>query len=174
MKLSIIASIYSGLSFREKVTRIPEGDVGVVQLRNLSNDYSSIDTDLDRIADNGIKTKYFLSEGNILLVGKGGNNHAVIVNSEINKMVASSSFFIIKIKTDNIKPHYLHWYLNSSLAQNELKKQQSGTYTPTLKISALQELEIPVPPVATQMNIGKIYQLQLREKRLQNQLIDKR
>lgn len=172
MKLKNIASIYSGLSFREKIIHNPEGDVGVVQMRDLISEYTEIDSELDKISDNGIKPKYFLDSGDILIVSKGANNHAILFDSFPIKAIASASFFTVKIKSDIISPEYLHWYLNHPLAQNELKKQQSGTYTPSLKITALQDLEISLLPIEKQRKVGKLHQLHLREKKLQNQLIE--
>lgn len=174
MKLLTLADVYSGLSFREKIVHKPHGEVGVVQLRSIVGDYSAIDSDLDRIADSGIKPKYFLECGDILLVSKGANNHAVLLDPPVGKVIASSSFFIVKLKRQNVESAYLHWFLNHPLTQNELKKQQSGTYTPTLKIAALQDLDIPIPAKERQVKIGNLFRLQLREKKLQNRLIETR
>lgn len=174
MKLRALADIYSGLSFREKIVHDPLGEVGVAQLRNLIHEYSAIDSDLDRIAETGIKPKFYLVPGDILIVSKGANNHAVRVDSPTEKVIASSSFFIIKLKGQKTESSYLYWFLNHPKTQNELKKQQSGTYTPSLKIDALQNLEIPLPNIKEQIRIGRIYQLQLREKQIQNQLIANR
>lgn len=174
MKLKNIGAIYSGFSFREKIRHDPSGDVSVVQLRSLLDDYTEIDSELDSIGDIAIKPKYFLSNNDILLVAKGAHNYAVRCDSLPEKAIASSSFFIVKIKNDKILPGYLHWFLNHPNTQNELRKKQSGTYTPTLKIAEVQNIEIPLPTKEKQIAIANLYKLQVREKQLQNKLIIKR
>jgi restriction endonuclease S subunit len=80
--------------------------------------------------------------------------------------VASTSFFVIRLRDKTILPAYLAWYLNSNKAQQELKAQAIGTGIPSISKQVLEMLELNVPTLEKQEAVLKISTLFEREKRI--------
>jgi restriction endonuclease S subunit len=119
--------------------------------------------------------KHLLKEGDLLFAAKGLNNFAAVYKSSIGKAVASSSFIVIKIHTNelaNINPEYLAWYINHNKQIKLLHEQQLGTTIPSISMKQLAELEIEIPSVSMQEKIVTIQNLREKEKELTLQLED--
>ncbi|MDR9374857.1 MAG: hypothetical protein RI565_08325, partial [Schleiferiaceae bacterium] len=69
--LNHITHLFSGYSFRGKVKHLPQGDLAVIQLKDLQEDYSTIGTQLTRVNAEAVKRKYYLQKGDVLFVSKG-------------------------------------------------------------------------------------------------------
>ena len=76
--------------------------------------------------------RHLLEDGDILLMAKGGNNRACIYKQGIGQAVASSTFFVIRLKEGQVLPEYLHWLLNTSQLQNRLSELGRGTHIRSL------------------------------------------
>lgn len=113
--------------------------------------------------------KHLLSEGDILFAAKGQKNFAVIYHSSIGQAVASSSFIIIKIRSEFKKlilPEYLAWYLNSSNQIEVFQKVKSTSTIPSISIAQLSQMEINIPNIDKQKGIIKIDELRKQEKEI--------
>nr|WP_315167449.1 restriction endonuclease subunit S [uncultured Flavobacterium sp.] len=156
--------LFSGYSFREKVEHNPDGHVGIIQMKDIFNDYSSFDfLNLDKVSDILFKDKFYLTKGDILFVSKGINNYAIAINSVPFPVVASATFFIIRVNKEKILPEYLAWYMNQKEAQNYFSEKKAGTYVPNLNKQDIMELPLKVPPIKTQKAIAKTAKLLNRE-----------
>lgn len=172
--ISQVARVFSGFSFRGKVKHLPEGDLTVVQLKDLEADYSEIGSDLTRVDSKDIKDKYYLQKGDVLFVSKGANNKALVYNLDLPLATASSSFFILRSDREVLEPGYLVWFLNSPSVQHDLKQNLTGTYTLNLNRSALEQLEITLPPLQQQQKIAALDRLLHEERKISNALLEKR
>lgn len=169
-----VADIHSGYSFRGKVKHLPQGDLAVIQLKDLQEGYSAIGTQLTRLRSEGINDKYYLQEGDVLFISKGSNNRALVYNLDLPRATASSSFFIFRCDRTQVEPGYLAWFLNAPLTQHKLKQNLTGTYTLNLNRSVLEQLEIVLPSLEQQRKIASLDQLMQTEKRLSRELLRKR
>lgn len=169
-----VAHISSGLSFRVRVEHEPSGNVAVVQMRDLIRDYTAIGSECARVPLETKYVKHLLQEGDVLLLAKGLQNHAVLRGPSALLSVASSVFFVLRPNAEKIHPRYLLWFLNHSKTQQHLKQFHSGTYTPSLKKEAVEQLEIPLPPLRRQELIGAVHQCGIDEKLLRTRLADLR
>lgn len=148
--------LFSGYSFREKIDPNPNGNVGVLQMKDIQNDYSNFDyQSLDKVSNIQFKHKFFLNKGDIVFVSKGVNNYAIVIDQINFPIVASATFFIIKVDAKTIIPEYLAWFMNQKEAQNYFSEKRAGTYIPNLNKQDIMELPVKVPPLKIQMAIAK-------------------
>jgi restriction endonuclease S subunit len=132
----------------------------------------------------GISEKHLLKDGDVLFAAKGTKNFAAVFENHNEPAVASTSFFVLKLKSDNILPSYLAWLLNNHTTQSQLKSQAIGTSIPSISKQVLENMEITVPSIEIQKSILQITKLRntekllkqkietLREKQIQQQIIN--
>lgn len=147
--------LFSGYSFREKIEHNPNGDVGILQMKDITDNYLSFDyQNIDKSNDFIFKDKFYLKKNDILFVSKGVNNYAIAIDDINFKVVPSATFFVIRVDERIIVPEYLVWYINQRDAQNYLNEKKAGTYVPNLNKQDVMELPIKVPPLKTQKAIA--------------------
>lgn len=156
--------LFSGYSFREKIEHIPDGAIGIIQMKDINNNYLSFDyQNIDKVSDIIFKDKFYLQKNDILFVSKGVNNYAIAIEDIIFKIVPSATFFVIRVDEKKIVPQYLVWYINQREAQNYLSEKKAGTYVPNLNKQDIMEMPIKVPTLKTQKAIAKTAVLLNRE-----------
>lgn len=131
---------------------------------------SSLHPDLK--AEN-ISDRHLLQHGDVLFAAKGTKNFAAWYERKNLPAVASTSFFVIRINDnfqDKMLPEFLTWYINQPLSQKFLKGKAMGTSIVSISKSVLEELEIPIPDLETQIAILKITHLRNSEKILKCQI----
>jgi restriction endonuclease S subunit len=106
----------------------------------------------------------------VLFAAKGFKNFATVYEMHNLPAVASTSFFVIRLKDENIISGYLAWFMNHPLTQTLLKANAHGTAMASISKVVLQELEISIPSLQTQKIILKISELRKNEKQLTQQL----
>lgn len=149
-------ALFSGYSFREKIEHNPNGDVGILQMKDIKDNYLSFDYhNIDKVSNFLFKDKFYLQKNDILFVSKGTNNFAIAVENVNFKIVPSATFFVIRVEEKKIIPEYLVWYINQKEAQNYFNEKKAGTYVPNLNKQDIMELPIKVPPLKTQKAIAK-------------------
>lgn len=154
-KLKNIAEIISGYSFRVSVFDYPLGDTIFLQSRNLLKNMTlDLNTDL-RLDFKGVKTKAFTKRNDILL-GSKGNPTVGYVESD-DKILVSSSIYIIRVNDQAVLPKFLAIYLDSTKGHNELNKITLGGYIKGISKTNLEELEIPIPSKDIQKKMISLY-----------------
>ncbi len=178
MKLCIknIATIKSGITLRSKLETSPDSNVAMIQLRNLSSDYESINYDaLDRVKPSFVPEKYYLNGNEILFVAKGSRNRAFVVDkSSMLNLAASATFFILEPDLDILIPEFLAWSLNQPTAQSYFDSIRTGTSTQNINKKALADMELDIPAIEKQKHIVHVAQLFRNELRLREKLMEKR
>ena len=155
-KLIEFDGLFSGYSFREKIEHNPNGDVGILQMKDITDNYLSFDyQNIDKSSDFDFKEKFYLKKNDILFVSKGVNNYAIAIDDIDFKVVPSATFFVIRADEKIIVPEYLVWYINQRDAQNYLNEKKAGTYVPNLNKQDIMELPINLPPLDIQKAIAK-------------------
>lgn len=108
--------------------------------------------------------KKLTHEGDIVVKLSAPYN-AVIIDKEHEGMLVSSFCSIIR-NVNEIDKRYLVAFLNSDVAQTQLKNSVVGTVMSILSNGKLGELEIPVPSLEKQIEIGTFF-----EKTIKNRVI---
>ncbi|MFI1771276.1 restriction endonuclease subunit S [Thalassobellus citreus] len=168
--------ISSGYSFRGKIEDDSNGQLKVVQLKDLINDYTAIGEECYKVSAEGIKEKYILKDGDILFISKGQNNNAIAFTSH-NKQgtyIASSALFVIEVNQTKANPSFIAWYINQSPVQNYIKQNLTGTYTPTVNRKVVENIPIQLPNIEEQSKIAALGVLAIQEKTLHTKILERR
>lgn len=157
-KLSQIADISSGYTFRGPIENDPKGDIFVLQAKNISPNQEVVETgDLTLFSGKSLRTPYFLQYNDILLVSRGsgaGSFRSAVFASNEMRVMPSSSVHVIRIKDVTALPKYVCLYLNSTDGQKALSQIVTGaSYIQSILVKNLNDFEIPLPPVHTQKSI---------------------
>ena len=150
-----------------------EGEIVYLQARHF-NEQGQLHSVLHPDVKKGdVNERHILRPGDILFAAKGAKNFATCYESNNVPAVASTSFFVIRLKDDlreTIIPGYLVWYINQPVSQKFLKGNAIGTSMASISKSVLEELEVSIPDLKTQETILNIAQLRNREKQLRARL----
>lgn len=164
--ISQIAEIKSGYLFKEGLKSDREGNVSVVQLKDV-NDRGVLNShELQRIASDKIGSGNFLAVGDVLLKAKTNHPISALVKNQLPNTIATAHYFVISVKKSDVLPGYLAWYLNQRPAQIYFDRNAGGTRIQVINKQLLSELEVVVPGLKTQEKIAKTYELHQREQDL--------
>jgi len=111
-----------------------------------------IDSSIDRLNDEGIKKLKLFSKGTILFPKSGAStflNHRVMMNVD---GYVSSHLATIKSKAEYLNDKFLLYYLITIDAKHLM---QDISY-PSLKISDIKQIPIPLPPLSEQKKIVEV------------------
>ncbi|HCR0469682.1 TPA: restriction endonuclease subunit S [Enterobacter hormaechei] len=154
-KLGQIAGIRSGHTLRGAITPDPEGDVRLLQIKDFDEDWQFNDKALPTVVWEQRIAPPFLEQGEIVVAARGNRNLAVVYRGQV-PVVATSQFLIISLKRNEreIIPEYLCWLLNHPMIQQWFHR--SGTNIQLITKSALLDVDIPVTPIETQLQLIKL------------------
>lgn len=173
MKLGDIADIRSGYTLREAITPVPEGDVRILQIKDLELDWQCDRKVLPAIAWEQNALPPLLEKGQIVVAARGNRNTATVYRGDI-PVVTTNQFLVITLKKKESEfiPEYLGWILNQPMIQ--LQFQRSGSNIQLITKAALMQVWIPVPTIETQHQIGQLQRIWHHEDDLIKKLQDNR
>ena len=173
--LKEIADIRTGYSFRSKLEPDTEGDILVVQLKELS-DKNTIDISTAvKINMQDVSNNYLLQKGDLVFRSRGMDSTAAIMNITSDNVILSAPFQRIRLRdTLKIIPEYLLWYINSKDAQSYFSTNKTGTSVTMISTTVLADLPVVIPSVEIQKKIVEINTLSEKEIDLQKELIRKK
>lgn len=154
--LKNIADISIGYSFRTALDWKNTGNIYVLQAGNVSDNIEITEAELNKIEFDDSRANSFVKNGDIVLSSRGWFK-AAVVNSKAKNILASSSVFIMRPKTDQILSEYIAIYLNSSAGQRQLLSKSTGVAINTILRKDLGDIEIPVPSLNNQKQIINLY-----------------
>lgn len=170
--LKDIAEIRPGYPFRGKVEPVAAGQYPVVQIKDITPDDRISFENLMRIDLPKVKSGFVLRAGDILFISRGTRNRAALVETDMGSMIAGAQFFILH--PHEVLPEFLAWYINQEPAQQYLEKAAVGSNVRLITKTALGQMPVPVPPLETQHRIVAVYHLGLEEKRLLEEIKQRR
>lgn len=183
VKLQNIAEIYIGYTFREAIFPVLNGNISVVQAKDIIQNEAILNTDsLTKVSLELSRSSSYILNNDVLLISRAtgpGSFRATVFESKEKNIIASSSIFIIRITDKNILPKYISIYLNSRDGQNDLVQLLSGSYLKTVPRKNLEELQIPIPSLQKQKifielnkNIKQQEKILERKKEIQRNIIN--
>lgn len=172
-----IADIISGYSFRASVSDYPLGDTFLLQSGNIQEDMT-LELKKDFKLDfKELKTKAFTKRNDILLGSKGNPSVGYVETDD--KILVSSSIYILRVNDQTVLPKYLAVYLDSTKGRKELNKITLGGYIKGISKTNLEELKIPIPSVEIQKNVISLYENIAKQKgflerktKINNEILD--
>lgn len=140
-----------GYSFRARLEHDPEGDVAVIQMKDIDEANLLRAEKAIRVALPKGKTHHLLREGDLLFRSRGRSNGAAMVPSDIPPAVLAAPMLLIRPR--KVLPNYLCWFINAPSTQAQLSAHAEGTSVRMISAEALKALQIPLPPVEMQQRI---------------------
>lgn len=173
--LKEIADIRTGYSFRAKLEPDSEGNILVVQLKELS-DKNTIDISTAvKINMQDVSDNYLLQKDDLVFRSRGMDSTAAIMDITANNVILSAPFQRIRLRdTLKIIPEYLLWYINSKDAQTYFSANKTGTSVSMISTAVLADLPVVIPSLEIQKKIIEINILSVKEIELQEKLIRKK
>ena len=175
MALSSLCEIQSGYTARTRLETTKKGGVPAVQLRDLKGEDEYDPTHAANYTLGPSFERYWAGNGDILFRSRGEKNTAVHVASGTGAAaIAILPLMVLRPDPDLIDSRYLAWYINQPPAQLHFDKCARGTRLRMIPKKCIDELEVPVPDLATQRRIVEIDMLAQRERALLSELAEKK
>ncbi len=171
--LDNLASIRSGYPFRGPIRHDQDGDVRVLQIRDLRRPGALQADSLSRVRAPRKHAPHLLQPGDIVVPARGEHREAASFGLE-EPTIPSSQLYTLRATGNDVLPAYLGWALNQSAAQHAMQNEARGTAMPLLTRRSLGAIRIPVPTLATQRRIVELHELWQREQALTQQLLRNR
>lgn len=172
MQLSQIADVRMGYPFRSRVERDPNGDVAVVQMKDISDSNQVSTEDAIKVVLPKGKARHMLRPGDLLFRSRGRSHGAARVPDGIGHAVLAAPLLLIRPRA--VLPDYLCWFINAPATQAQLAAQAEGTAVRMISAEALRALDVPLPTKAAQEFIVQIAALAEREQSLITQIATER
>jgi len=176
MNLKGLAEIHPGYLNRATIRPSKTGSHYLVQARDVDAGIINIgDAALIRFEPEMSSRDVPLRDGDVLFMTRGTKNYAALLTQVPEPSLAAASFFVVRVTGKEVDPAYLAWYLNQPMATRYFTQHSGrGVHMPVVRRAVLEEMEVPVPPLATQKKIAELFRLSLEEQSLTKELLEKR
>ena len=169
-----IAEVRMGYSFRSRLETDAEGDVAVIQMKDIDDTNLLHPEGLARIQMPDLKDRHLVQKRDLLFRSRGMTNSAALVGGGLGRAVLAAPMLLIRPKTEIVEPAYLQWFINHPATQAVLSGQAAGTAVKMIGKSVLDGLVVALPPLDRQRLIVEIAQLASREAALLQELRERR
>lgn len=163
-----------GYSFRSRLEPNADGEVSVIQMRDIDDANLLRAEALVRIKMPDLKDRHLVHAGDLLFRSRGITNSAALVGGDLGRAVLAAPLLLIRPAAEAIDPAYLLWFINHPATQAGLASQAAGTAVKMIGTSALANLPVTVPSLDTQRQIVEAARLAARESGLLDRLKERR
>ncbi|AWX98941.1 restriction endonuclease subunit S [Marinomonas primoryensis] len=174
VKLKNIASVQMGHSFRSRLEPDLNGNISVIQMKDLTEDNRLNDQELVQIDMQDLKEHHRVENNDIAFRSRGQTNTAALIELSINSAVIAAPLLRIRVENDSVIPEYLCWFVNQPSSQSTLLSKATGTAVRIIGKPALEDLEIVLPSLKVQQKIITINRLSIDERKIMNTLAEKK
>lgn len=171
--LQSLADIRAGYTFRGKVAHDVEGNVRVLQIKDIKGRHAVQGDSLPLFKLEDFGAAQSLTRGDIVLPARGEYYEATLYEGGAN-VVPTSQLWVLHVHSSLVTPDFLCWCLNQPTTQRHLTGSLAGSNIPMLSKQGLGTLSVSVPSLATQNEIVSLHQLWEREKQATQQLLENR
>jgi hypothetical protein len=170
-----IASLQAGYPFRGPIEQVPNGEVLVVQMKDVDPELGVTWPGALRTTLGGRKYPDWLRAGDMLFVAKGARFYAVCVDEPPCPAVCSPTFFHMRVTNPAaVDPEFLAWQINQPPCQRQLQQAAEGSGQLSIRRSVLEALALHVPSLPQQRDIAALAKLARAERQALHQLIRSR
>jgi restriction endonuclease S subunit len=175
IKIKDIATIQMGYSFRSKLEASENGNINVIQMKDLLDDNTVDCSGLMKIDMQTPKEQHFARIGDLVFRSRGKINTSAITLENPEKAIVASPLIRIRVTNpETVLPEYLNWYISQTDAQRYLTSMQAGTSVNMIRTQQLEQMPVHIPSLSIQKNIVELAALSARERTILNELADKR
>lgn len=172
-RIADIAEVRAGYPFRGKVVADPAGNALVVQIRDLDDAGCIRIGHLVRVKAANLDS-YRFRPGDVLFLARGERRFAMPIPEQTGDDVIAAGYFFVLRPRSGVEAPYLIWAVNQPDFQEPMRAFVKGSTLPQITKADLLNLPIDVPPLATQRRIVAVNELMERERRLADELREKR
>lgn len=173
-KLSELAQVQSGLVLSRKVAKSDTAcpiEYRNLNLRSIQDDGNINSQLLDQYFASEKLEKQFITGINDIVVRLFPPFRPVLIKEMLTGLVVPSQFAIIRLHSDELLAEFLCCYLTHRNIMDVLAIRESGLVSSGIKISALLELNIPLPSIEKQRTTAVCWELNIRRKQLYLDLV---
>ena len=163
-----------GLAFRSRIEPEADGTVAVIQMRDLTEDNKLSHRNLITIKMANLSDRHLVKRKDLIFRSRGQTTTAAIIDTEIGPTIIAAPLLRIRVTSKHVLPEYLCWFVNQSSAQAFLHSRATGTAMTLIGKSALDDLQVPLPPLETQKHIVALADLSNKEQKLMRALAAKK
>ncbi|MCP4601562.1 MAG: restriction endonuclease subunit S [Proteobacteria bacterium] len=149
MKIKEFCDIRMGHAFRKRLANVPDGDMKLIQPKNISGDGSLSLEDGEPWRTDASVSKP-LEPGDVLVVNRGRFAATVFNLSDAGFWIVPSSILVLSVQDESVLPEYVALYFNSANGQRLFRRHLEKTTVPFISTSNLANMDIPVPPLDKQ------------------------
>ena len=164
--LGDIAEIRIGHSFRDGVNADPEGDIGVLQSKNVTEEARLAEADLVRAKAFRYEPWLVTMAGDLVFQPRGTRFPAIVVTGELSGALVAAPLYLIRPDHFRADAAYLATLINAPAIQAGLKVEAKGSYIPQIPADAIRALRLPLPPLPEQRAIAALAVLARQEAHL--------
>lgn len=174
-ELASVVEIRLGHPFRGAIPEMPNGDVRVIQLRDLSRTGLRDCDALMTTTIDGRKEPEWVRDQDLVFIARGWSNYAALVSNPPPRTVCSPHLYLMRVKRpDWLLPGFLAWQLQQPPAQRHLRLAAEGTLQVSIRRSELEKLAVRVPPIAQQRTVLELQRVAAAERSTYEALIKNR
>ncbi|MBN2686239.1 MAG: restriction endonuclease subunit S [Pontiellaceae bacterium] len=163
MKIMDLVDIRIGHAFRTRIEYDPSGNTFVIQPKDISDEGLLQPAEVVKVEMPYLKNEQLLNKGDVLLSSRGRFASTTYENQLSEDTIASSSILVMTVKSGQpVKPEYLSLYFNSDQGNYQFHRLTEQTTIPYLNRSSLEQMEIPIPPLAMQEKLVSLERTKLR------------
>ena len=169
--LNGITDVFIGVTFRSRIETVPDGNLKVIQMRDLKED-NLVHLDKAIRVDHPIPRRSPLAQrGDIIFRSRGQTYTAALLDCEVREdVIVASPLFLIRPNKKKVCPGYLLWWINHPSSQTYFKSRAGGTMVRMVSKPSLEALKVSLPPLEQQRNIAQFFNLFVREQNLLKEL----
>lgn len=170
-----VAAIAAGYPLRGAVDELTEGNVAIVQMRNVDAESGVNWAEVQRIALPSKRPPTFLEAGDIIFTTRGTRNFALALDDIEGPAVCSPHFFVIRVLDAKlIEPAFLAWQINQRPAQQYFQREATGSHILNIRREVIEKLPLVIPPLTTQRTLVAFAKTASDERAALTKLIDNR
>jgi len=154
LSLKNVVDIHPGYPFRGAIKDFPDGNVRVVQMRDVDKQAQVDWATTLRTELPGKRKPVWLLAGDVIFLLRGSHNIAIHLREVPAWAVISPHFFLLRIKEEGgLLPAFLAWQMNQRPAQRYFNASAEGTFQRSIRRAVLEDLRVNVPPLDVQERV---------------------
>jgi len=173
LPLQEIAEVQTGYPFRTKVESIPDGDLRVIQGKDVEEGRMLDPGNLTRIRLPGRSRPHekLVRKDDVIFMIRSERPYALHLSCEMPPTVVQNSFNTLRLRSsDRMSPQFLAMILNQSLMRSRIAAILKGTNIPYIRVEDLRAVMVPTPTLDRQRDLVALEQAQRRERDLHREL----
>lgn len=151
-----------------------DGDVAYLTAKHFSKSGNITEKIESRIKVTKKVHGHLLQDGDVIFAGKGFRNFAWCYREQFGAAIASSLFYVIRPRQEEIYPEYLCALLNLPKNRSYFQLLGAGVTIPSIRKSELGDFKVSLIKMETQKQVAAIQELHQKEIDLIIELTDQK